>query len=196
MKSRPILFSGPMVRAILEDRKTQTRRLIKSLDRDGHFVEVRGKMFDTRRGSHAVAMLSLCPYGLAGDRLWVRETLKLRDPGQRSEAWTYGADGAVIELPNGDARVPAMLSWAHHKEGNTCVSIHMPRWACRLELDVTAVRAERLQDISEEEARAEGCPAYPCRASYAALWDSINGGNRAAWSSNPWVFVVTFQRAT
>ena len=206
MKERPILFSGPMVEALLAGTKTktQTRRIVAGALYGRPAVKV-------APDSEIERLTSKCPYGAPGDRLWVRETLR-----RRGAIWTYDADGAEVTLPQGDPRIGAMLSWAHHKEGNTCVSIHMPRWASRITLEIVSVRVERLQDITEEDAEAEGVDEDPGEpqheyhsttgvylgacypdASYVrafqALWDSING-ERASWQSNPWVWVVSFQR--
>jgi hypothetical protein len=234
---RPILFSAPMVRAILAGEKTMTRRPTKEAlwnsRADSHLESVRpgwevrggpasthndwvatfiggGTMPGGRWLRHAIA----CPFGAPGDRLWVRETMRLRDAGKRSEAWTYAADGAEVSLPKGDPRIGAMLAWAHHKEGNACVSIHMPRWASRIDLEVTAVRVERLQSITEEDALAEGLrplreqglrtigqPGWQwgdgqgegTRDAFSVLWDDING-TKAPWAANPWVWVVSFRR--
>lgn len=229
---RPILFSGPMVRALLDGSKTMTRRLFFALvgdrpvygkgyprkprccawegttDEDGWplALPLGGKSGDFFRVPS--------PHGVPGDRLWVRETMRLRDAGKRSEAWTYAADDAEVSLPKGDPRIGAMLAWAHHKEGNACVSIHMPRWASRIDLEVTAVRVERLQSITEEDALAEGLrplreqglrtigqPGWQwgdgqgegTRDAFSVLWDDING-TKAPWAANPWVWVVSFRR--
>lgn len=227
MKERPILFSGPLVRALLAGTKTQTRRLVKRdgvpirLTHESHYLQ---PMYGVSPPPDPVAFGErglwrevgpdypddsrdnvTCPFGAAGDRLWVRERLVEDDAG----CWRYFADNKLIELAADDSRCPAMIAWAHHREDSNCVSIHMPRWASRLTLEVTAIRAERLQSISEEDARAEGVtiepqqgtlngePAklYPMthRQAFIWLWDRING-ERAAWSSNPWVWVIEFSR--
>lgn len=195
MKERPILFSGPMIRAILDGRKTQTRRLVAPQpDEDGLAREMRlsapGPWMDTSERVYR------CTYGDTGDRLWVRETLKLRDAGTRRECWIYAADGGIIRMQDDDPRVHQMLSWAHHKEGDTCVSIHMPRWASRITLEIASVRVDRLQDISEEDARAEGVipsQRWTYKRAFQDLWEAING-KRCAWDSNPWVWAVSFRR--
>lgn len=140
-------------------------------------------------------MQAHCPYGRAGDRLWVRETLRRIDEGPASEQWCYGADGTAVTLSKDDPRAPAMLSWAHHKGGDVCTSIHMPRWASRLILDITEIRIERLNMISEPDADAEGVLAMwgQARAAFERLWNSING-KRAPWSSNPFVYAISFKR--
>lgn len=212
MKERPILFSGPMVRAILEDRKTQTRREVKpqplmwdSSDKpsisdgpihgpeeyqpvayDKHGDMIAGKpiygVYDSD-GEWGVK----CPYGQPGDRLWVRETFADEAGGTRrflGEHIFYRADDWQ----------PLVDRWTP--------SIHMPRWASRVLLEITAVRVERLQDISSADCIAEGCsgghssiPCYPYSATekehYQWLWDSINGAG--SWDANPWVWVIDFK---
>lgn len=229
----PILFSGEMVRALLADRKWMTRRICpvqpKLLDGLWQAIYPWGEgghgIYDTEaemRAEYDRLMLARCPYR-PGRTAWAREMLRLHDSGQRSEAWRYAADDALILIPHGDPRVPAMLSWAHHKEGSTCVSIHMPRWASRIQREIIARRIERVQDITEDDARAEGIRQFtkdgtlmkywPCdpadgqwkcawadlprtaRDAFRVLWDQING-KTAPWASNPLVRVITFARAS
>jgi hypothetical protein len=187
MKSRPILFSAPMVRAILAGAKTQTRRVGK------------GFMAATFPDTGEQWYRSPSPYGEPGDRLWVRETFaSFRDARSTkpteaeyvvfADGVTMLREGRSIRAP--DAFDPSRLKWRP--------SIHMPRWASRILLDVTDVRVERLQDISEDDARAEGVrlgAAHSFRESYEWLWDEING-RRAPWSSNPWCWCITFRRVT
>ncbi len=153
---------------------------------------------DTIRLPHAV-----------GDRLWVREVLERGDHG-----WQYRADGALVTLRANDPRVSAMIAWAHHKDGDVCSSIHMPRWASRVTMTVSALRVERLQDISQEDAIAEGAylhnicdrvyyaddknaARFPTKTSlsaknwYARLWETLHGPG--SWASNPWVCVIEWQ---
>ncbi len=219
MKEHPILFSSPMVKALLAGTKTQTRRLLKPAPPTTEAVLARaGITFSIFTDAHSPGTFRVggpvwavrelmgvepdwrSPYGEPGDRLWVRETLLLGDDG----SWVYAADSCPIELVAGDPNYPAMLSWAHHNERERCNSIHMPRWASRITLEVTSVRVERLQDISEEDAKAEGVDSVPVgdiprngtlyhRDDFAQLWDIING-SKAPWSSNPWVWVVGFRR--
>jgi hypothetical protein len=161
-----------MVRAILESRKTQTRRVVRNPAR------LDGLMLSGEESAW-------CPYGQPGDRLWVRET-----------TWRNGGYVATDKS-----------NIAH--EGK-CPSIFMPRWVSRINLKLTDVRVERLQDISEADAIAEGIqgdgimyydyspegtglPTQTPRSSYCGLWDSING-KRFPWASNPWVWVLTFRR--
>jgi uncharacterized protein YqfB (UPF0267 family) len=177
MRERPILFSGPMVKAILGGRKTITRRVLKLQDYDG------GDCYETKDGILR-DILSLCPYGIPGDRLWVRETWA--DPcGKRLPV--YRADEATAYLN---------VKWRP--------SIFMPRWASRITLEVTGVRVERLQDITEEDAQAEGVEArrsmkdgvapvvYSYQDPFRIIWDSING-KKYPWSDNPWVWVIEFR---
>lgn len=172
MKERPILFSGAMVRAILEGRKTQTRRLVKPQPPS----TARSK----KPWCSVEDLLKACPYGVAGDRLWVRETFA-----NNGYELFYRADGVALppRMPSGPAK------WKP--------SIFMPRAACRLVLEVTAVRVERLQEISGGDAWAEGVSDGPrpslAIACYRRLWDSLNA-KRAPWASNPWVWVLTFSR--
>lgn len=196
MKERPILFQGAMVRAILNGSKTQTRRLVKHPAKDGehgwHPIPT-GMQYLPGGSARPVN-----PYGLPGDRLWVREAwASVVDGPYLPEHYIYRADG------NSD--------WAHGWKP----SIHMPRVACRLVLEVTEVRVERLQEISEADAIDVGIendprldPAGTCHwrvygaaqstgrncpeRSYASLWESINGPG--SWDLNHWVWVVGFRR--
>lgn len=183
MKERPVLFSAPMVRAILEGRKTQTRRVAKGVN----FISSSGAPMNIDADSDDWSVK--CPYGQPGDRLWVREAFQFS-----SDYPLYRADDE-----------------AGHIDGGWRPSIHMPRWASRITLEVTGVRVERLQDISEADAVAEGIePTMPnpgpwnwkdylaegCHThailSYKTLWESINGPG--SWDKNPLVWVVEFRR--
>lgn len=217
MTERPILFSDAMVRAILSGTKTQTRRVMtpQPIEECGapvvgayHPIVARRGIEEPgpeRWGASTEEQSWLCPY--AGDRLWVREALFVKQGG--GGVWRYRADDAIVGLPMGSPHKEAMVAWAHHKEGNACASIHMPRWASRLTLEVTSVRVERVQSISEEDARAEGLTRHAtgwsaggdgydtltARQAYAELWDEINGERQGcSWSANPWVWVVSFKR--
>ena len=197
MSERPILFSGPMVRAILEGRKTQTRRVLKPSAYLRRYNDERrlnlseAQLLDAK--AHA-ARVNIgrglpSPCGAPGDTLWVRETwapsrFKAGDPN-----YAYRADGEREGV------------------GRWRPSIHMPRRASRLTLRIKSVRVERLQEISEADAIAEGVlrtggraqlqPNHfrPARELFSELWDSINE-DRAPWASNPWVWVVEFSRVT
>lgn len=196
MTDRPILFSGPMVRALIEGRKTQTRRVmnpqpVSCLSWD-----------DPPAGSYPSKNgWSRLRYAV-GDRLWVRETIDMGHTGYVICTCTYQADGTPVDLR------PAPF-WAGDQTRKLIPSIHMPRWASRLTLTVTEVRVQRLQDISEADAIDEGVLSLPpVHASgpltergcppiggspverYARLWDDINGPG--AWAENHWVAAYTF----
>ena len=201
-KERPILFSGPMVRAILDGRKTQTRRIVKFVqfdrsDTPGYDWHFRGTAKGTKRSSlwqdmRHEQILSMCPYGKPGDRLWVRETHCKYGSGYIYRA-EYGTHTPISDGIGGP--------WKP--------SIHMPRVASRITVEITSVRVERLQDITEADAMTEGVEriylspreingmqVHPLTSSYFAafmeLWRSINGPE--SWAANPWVWVVEFRR--
>lgn len=191
MKERPILFSAPMVRAILSGRKCQTRRVVKgnALKWLDHFGFTPG--FVANPENHQ------CPYGQPGDRLWVRENgwerpyrtaNMMREGADTWEPYYFDADG----YGNADAEQFKELGFKRRP------SIHMPRWASRITLEITGVRVERLQDISEADATAEGVvvPGFPGAESaigaFHELWASIHGPY--AWELNPWVWVIEFRR--
>lgn len=222
-KERPILFSAPMVRALLDGRETQTRRVVKPQYacqrvtwgcRGGQGF---GFFFSGHEGDDdGVNGFIKCPYGQPGDRLWVRETWAVKQLGSKPmPPVQYRADykGPYSEIrPFGNPD----YKWRP--------SIHMPRWASRITLEIVSVRVERVKDISEEDAKAEGVERFtkdgklmkfwagdpsenkdvpPCtwqdmprsaREAYAALWDSINGAG--SWASNPWCWVLEFRRVT
>ena len=203
MADRPILFSAPMIRALLDGRKTQTRRVLTSYcEEPPAFVE-RGIItaLDDRERPYRWPRTHA-----TGGRLWVREAHYLTDDGdQEAAVYVDDADEHRSAVLSMQADLHLSDAWAapHLK---LRPSIHMPRWASRLTLYVTDVRVERLQDISEEDARAEGvecdtdgwrdyqmprtqCCADPA-SSYRTLWDSINGPG--AWDANPWIAAYTF----
>jgi hypothetical protein len=192
VKERPILFSGPMVRAILENRKTQTRRVAKLTD--GGHVRLGIRRWHPDDDAASLA----CPYGQPGGRLYVRETFRKDSAGADymiQHFITYKADGATREAL--DSVDSPGIGWRP--------SIFMPRWASRLPLEVVEVRVEKLQAITHDDAIAEGIPEWegdklqrgpsaPIH-DYADLWDKING-KRAPWKLNPWVWVIEFKRVT
>lgn len=219
MKERPILFSAPMVRVVLKGSKTQTRRVWK-LPRDcswyaGHGGEAAGMVQDDDGPAWWHVSEQRCPYGQPGDRLWVREAWRVgrkhdgtkpSDLLPRSMTVEYEAGGYACNSPwsagewhSSDCAPREHPEWV----GKLRPPIHMPRWASRITLEITGVRVERLQDISQEDALAEGCagghgsiPGYgynatPCEQ-YRALWESLHGPG--AWDANPWVWVVQFRR--
>lgn len=233
MKERPILFSGPMVRAILDGRKTQTRRIVKPQPvpegssayggtRQGYVwkPETLNRSWNDddkdpyknpSQSVMATAALGVeCPYGVSGDHLWVRETW----------AAPHAFDG------HKPSHIPSGTRWhyaASEDRGGLLwrPSIHMPRVASRMSLEIAEIRVERLQDISEADAKAEGIrtwtkdgevekfwPCDPCEGdmkcawadlprsateAYRNLWETING--HGSWDSNPWVWVITFSLA-
>ena len=229
MKERPILFSSSMVRALLAGKKTQTRRLVKSQPMMGMvagrpdlgtgWIWQNGKArfnnpCDEKELADAMAThKGVCPYGVPGDRLWVKETWRTAADLDAYSPTTIAQRclDAGYERPWAPMRYEADGQHIAHDgwtaEGKTRVSIHMPRWASRITLTVKAVRVERLQSIDFVDIRAEGvaCPlhdfpggfcASECsalRGAFSALWDSING-DRAPFASNPWVWVVSFER--
>lgn len=223
IKERPILFSAPMVRAILEGRKTVTRRVVQGIDpeRLGETMPRAQWQKVNREKPVAFGPAYFCPYGQPGDLLWVRESWWQAGswepcyPEDDTGAWcgsrrvTYTADGLPPNEPNryypNGLRNGARSAADPHRIWRHRPSIHMPRWASRILLEITAVRIERLQDICEKQAEAEGAPMelleidrvrLGARASYRAgfhrLWESINGVG--SWGANPWVWVVEFKR--
>lgn len=191
IKERPMIFSAPMVQAILAGKKTQTRRIANVTDNGCKPGMITPKLGFSPRSiaNHA----PYCPYGVAGDRIWVRESAQQPD-GADNLNWqfaVYSADGAFVRDDEGFA-----VFWWYSRP--KCPSIHLPRRFSRILLEITAVRVERLHDISDADTFAEGigidCHSHPddtC-ASYKTLWEKING--TASWNSNPWVWVIEFKR--
>ncbi|TKK11934.1 hypothetical protein PflCFBP13510_12230 [Pseudomonas fluorescens] len=230
IKERPILFSAPMVRAILDGRKTVTRRAFKGhqipqwspedpemgMGDDWHAVGQHHRCygFIVSGATEAdcakeLAKVGACPYGRPGDRLWVREAWQT-DAQLNSVTPRDLSHGEPIQYPaDWDFR---QTGCAMIKPGKIRPSIHMPRWGCRILLEITDVRVERLQDISEDQAKAEGVRLYTDHAelgewwhvdgidtysadprkSFELLWSSVGGD----WVANPWVWVVEFKRVT
>ncbi len=207
MKERPILFSAPMVRAVLKGSKTQTRRVWK-LPRGcswyaGHGGEAAGMVQDDDGPAWWHVSEQRCPYGQPGDRLWVREAwraLRRFDSMPPLDIEWRSMVAYEADTPTGDYRQAP-----HGRMGKLRPPIHMPRWASRITLEITGVRVERLQNISEADARAEGAPEllsvdggyleHPMgcyRDGFQHLWTSINGPG--SWDTNPWVWVVEFRR--
>ena len=204
MRERPILFSAPMVRAILDGRKTVTRRIVKM--KTHHQIEERDNgtpwpwMYDGERDADS---WMACPYGVRGDQLWVRETFAIvprtayaRDDGVQQVLRPADDHDAAIFRAGWDRSSPG-VAWRP--------SIHMPRWASRITLEVTGVRVEPLNAISNDDAKAEGVEFWrndgtltglpPCSAhryAFEDLWTSINGAD--SYNANPWVWVVSFRR--
>jgi hypothetical protein len=202
MTERPILFSAEMVRAILAGRKTQTRRVIKPVPtfNGGGTCHDADALQQDYVEPHWV-FPKICKYGAPGDTLWVRETWCLKQP-LRFPSVHYRADGEHVVLDDGDGFTAVNKDGSEKSPWRS--SIHMPRWASRITLRITDVRVERLQDISEGDARAEGCPYPPewagrfmdrdetAKTWFKSLWNHIHGPD--AWQENPWVWVISFER--
>ena len=219
VKQRPILFKAPMVNAILEGRKSMTRRVVKPQP------DQRYQLFECHRDGTCEVGLHIdspnhyqisCPYGKVGDRLWVKETW-IPDPNADHDCWddhtcTYvewsGCGTRIDEVPPA-MRKPEHCIYRASWNGGDLIwkpSIFMPRWASRITLEITGVRVERLQDISNDDAVAEGCPGWyspqhPDQGctdgrtpseEFCELWQSINGPG--SWEANPWVWVISFKR--
>lgn len=215
VSERPILFNGEMVRAILEGRKTQTRRVIK-LCHEGYpyyqiWKHLSGDGFGyatESRDGHFYKGAIRCPCGKPGDRLWVRETwycdhfLELGTVEDWKKELYYRAD-----VPSG--RFEDAGYWAEPGPSSWKPSIHMPRWASRITLEITDIRVERVQDITYRDCEAEGLE-HPGRGIWTVpgtdetfregylgfkyLWDSINAKRGFGWNVNPWVWVVEFKK--
>ena len=234
MKERPIIFSAPMVRALLAGTKTQTRRIVKARDLE---------WMDVHQGLREPDNAERCPYGQPGDRIWVRETWQVAretldyETGGEYDVfeWTdelgdprlhlngdarFGMKAGLFYVADGEHKNPSVFYNLTGIDNKTILrpreitwrpSIHMPRWASRISLGITSVRVERLQDISIEDAKAEGAwgpddsvvekvanhfgihhfDTNP-RLAYQMLWEQINGPD--SWDANPWVWVVEFKR--
>jgi len=203
MKERPILFNADMVRAVLDGRKTQTRRVMKVQPHAG----VRNSPFVKSGIEDGHGKELVYPFGEVGDRLWVRETFRVHSratdvatlvyKASEQQSWTQQTHRVPIEKCNKPAVVD---KWTP--------SIHMPRWASRITLEITGVRVERLWDITEDDAKAEGCTFEALRFKpgtreveemghtavyqFGGLWQSIYGAD--SWQANPWVWAIEFKR--
>ena len=217
MKERPILFSGPMVRAILDGRKTQTRRAVKPQPHSKDVAFTASKKWPNHWYLHAIGGSPTqdfigefrCPYGQPGDRLWVRERCRAEELESGLDGVRYDADNHFRPIENSQEASDRWVHLYHYGKGKgkTVPSVHMPRWACRIVADIVSVRVERLQDISHEDAIAEGVepvgngwrnyldsdrPFLDPIHSFRSLWQSINGLD--SWDMNPWDWVVEFER--
>lgn len=219
MAEKPILFSAPMVRARLAGTKTQTRRIVKHQPGpsclieegfDGESPFVYSALYGDGPGHevHEARTPCVCPYGQPGNQLWVRETFAI------VPRTAYRASEGVQQTLRPDDDHDAAIyreGWTRSNGGfRWRPSIHMPRWASRITLEITDVRVERLQDISREDALAEGIVIQPDggyglsdtshyhatdpRQSYFSLWEAING--QGSVTANPWVWAVTFSPAS
>lgn len=226
MKERGMIFNGEMVRAILDGRKTQTRRIMKlqpkpSKSRPGDFwfsskkLESMVHVSDLAPGNSPIADYHLfiqehcCPFGAVGDRIWVREAFRVHSRATDVATLVYKASerNSWTEQTH---RVPVAVCNKPATPEKWTPSLHMPRWASRILLEITDVRVERLNAISEEDARAEGIidggclncgEPEPCGCAnpdpdatdaFAYLWQSIYG--QESWNANPWVWVISFER--
>lgn len=225
MVERPIIFSAPMVRAILDGRKTQTRRIIKlphnnplgvweattvgghgCYTKDGKPYPERAAIWHTRTGTIIV------PPFAVGDRFWVREACRAEELPTGIDGVRYAADDAWRVIENTPEASDDWVTLFHYRGrgrgriGDTVPPIHMPRWASRITLEVTAVNVQRLQEISEEDAQSEGArpaftrtsiPDYPVtstpsyRWGFEELWASIHGPG--SWEENSWVAAISFR---
>lgn len=199
MKERPILFSGPMVRAILEGRKTMTRRVLKGVEGKDYAVMKYVSAQDANLVGYWPRVNGIpmpCPYGVQGDVLWVRETFRLPsnyDDATPEEIKAQVSRTEVRYLADGDIDL----------SGKNRPSIFMRRCWSRILLEVVSVRVERVQDITEDDAIFEGCihdPNYgvhgkEARSEFIRLWELLNSKRGYGWIANPWVWVVEFKRA-
>ncbi|WP_397321977.1 hypothetical protein [Pantoea agglomerans] len=206
MRERPIIFNADMVRAVLDGRKTQTRRVMKVQPHAG----VRNSPFVKSGIEDGHGKELVCPFGEVGDRLWVRETFRVHSratdvatlvyKASEQQSWTQQTHRVPIEKCNKPAVVD---KWTP--------SIHMPRWASRITLEITSVRVERLQDISAEDVTAEGIKTLgesmwgsqwwvdapqaainDAHLQFSIIWSKIYG--EESWHANPWVWVIEFKR--
>lgn len=227
MKERPILFSAPMVRAILAGTKSQTRRVVKPQPNNVPGLHHPIEPYLTSTGNwnwvlsatgHGTGDPFPCPYGQPGDRLYVKEKHAFLDvrksalsqfPLGPQNGNAVGPDvwNLCVEYCDGTENDAFSVEGIKPKqtrergEDRWRPSIHMPRWASRVLLEITAVRVERLNEISEADAKAEGVtlPTRTCtmydgiwRDEYRLLWESINGAG--SWAANPWVWAISFRR--
>lgn len=195
MKERPIIFQPANIRSLLAGTKTQTRRVCKPAEAQGlsYVVDCRDGTWGNEEGDEPAFQ---CPYGKPGDRLWVREShWWFKDEHDHETGYfppPLTVDDVEYRADGDDGR----KAWRP--------SIHMPRWASRILLEITEIRVQRLLDIGEADCLAEGAPGghgvipgYAYAATpfehYRAVWEQINGAG--SWDANPWVWAVTFRRA-
>ena len=200
VKERPIIFSSESVQQILAGRKTMTRRPVKPQPNDVRWTPAAVGIYGGWIDEHGYPVR--CPYGAVGERLWVRETHFIA---------TGPADGSPPSLDNSlvhfKAGAPTDLLHVAAKNGLWRSPLHMPRWASRLTLELTSVGVERLQDISEEDAVAEGVEVDEAghavrkhdpiawgsaRGRYAEIWEELNAKRGFSWESNPYCWVLSF----
>lgn len=235
MKERSILFSAEMIRAILDGRKSQTRRVIRPqpiFADDGECwypseTHKKGLLYGSEISFRRWLATSFSPYGQPGDRLWVRETWGIGTRPCPFNGWVDGIEYKADELlidDNSDltlylpVNLPDDICLGDYEKKGWTPSIHMPRWASRIMLEITGVRVERVQEISEEDAQAEGVerpilrlgpngsradnefehwPIHPLtgeyKDAYRTLWDKLNAKRGFGWDINPWAWVLEFK---
>ncbi|WP_316419343.1 hypothetical protein [Klebsiella pneumoniae] len=211
MKERGMIFNGEMVRAILDGRKTQTRRIIKDCtvgrDQISKFIQIEKKFIGCYPEDVPELIRECCPYGVPGDRIWVREAFRVHSRATDVATLVYKASerNSWTEQTH---RVPVAVCNKPATPEKWTPSLHMPRWASRILLEITDVRVEQLNAISQEDAQAEGMELTGWRPTYSApdsggevmtpydnfaeLWSSIYGAD--SWRANPWVWVIEFKR--
>lgn len=231
MKERPILFSAEMVKAILAGRKTQTRRVIKPQPKDtiigddGQWLPGDGHSGNGWYLAHNEypedgSIFYNCPYGKPGDRLWVRETWTISQKKPDGYVITYREDwdngpplrsNIFVEKSSMNDKQIEQAERFFKKTMAWHPSIHMPRWASRINLEITAIRVQRVQDINKVDCEAEGIKKFAGYyklyfnngikgetdspiLSFQSLWDSINAARDFSWDSNPWVWVIEFKQ--
>ncbi|HBY9507170.1 hypothetical protein [Klebsiella pneumoniae] len=198
ISERGMIFNAEMVRALLDGRKTQTRRPIKW--KQTRFTEI-GEREDGSKwpwsedAKHACDSWHPCPFGAVGDRIWVREAFRVHSRATDVATLVYKASERNSWTEQ-TRRVPVAVCNKPATPEKWTPSLHMPRWASRILLEITGVRVERLRSMSQDDARAEGVIAAsgPMEAGLAfrELWDSIYG--EESWKANPWVWVIEFKR--
>jgi hypothetical protein len=209
MKETGLMFKAPLVRAILEGRKTQTRRVAKPVKHpDLGNLYTPGALVMEREPQHVIDRA--CPLGRPGDRIYVRETWNPDPPCDGTWAYTQWAgchQGQIEGVPE-QFRTPEHCMYAASTDAELVwtPSVHMPKWAARIWLEITGVRVERLQQIIEADAKAEGAQPWPCDhprrscadigcngpdylAGFRHIWESTGGD----WDANPWVWVIDFK---
>ncbi len=198
MREKPIIFNSEMVRAVLENRKTQTRRVIKKQPK--YATEIKCEM----RGGNLVAVpyhrgagmlwneeaKTKCPYGKVGDRLWVRETWRIYHGSSSAQLyWKATPDLTGVQCQEKDYKsIKEKPAWRP--------SIHMSRWMSRINLEITDIRVEKVQDITNDDCQREGLKILQggILANFAVLWNQINAKRGLRWAVNPWVWVIEFKR--
>lgn len=223
MTERGIIMSGPLIAPTMDGRKSKTRRVVPDLPdwviKTTERVENVGPWFHfianhpegkcghkkcgcigSERGEQPSMWTVRCPYGEPGDQLWVREMWNcgtMPRQGRRVNVCFPKVGKKDVRLKN-DTEIE---QWERYKNKRWVPSIHMPRWASRIQLEIISVRVERLQDLTEEDAIAEGMPALPNSEWYPTwvktflhYWNGLNADRGFEWDANPWVWVIEFRR--